>query len=202
MSTGAIIAVVVAAVVVVAVVAVVAKVASRRAHLRRTFGPEYDRTVSEHPRREAERELLAREKEHAELDIRPLDPQARERYSAQWRQVQERFVDQPAPAVEEADRLVTALMAERGYPTEGSHEDKLRRLSVEHASTLDHYRKAHEVRGRDGASTEDLREAMVHYRSLFTDLLGGDEHDRADHRDEGHRTGERCAVDAHQHVSR
>ncbi|MCG8914990.1 hypothetical protein L6E12_04195 [Actinokineospora sp. PR83] len=176
MSTGAIIGIVVAAVVIIALVAVVVRMQSRRKHLRERFGPEYDRTIAEHPRKDAERELLEREKEHAKLDIRPLEPQARDRYAAQWRSVQEQFVDRPAPAVQEADRLVTVVMAERGYPTDGSHEDRVRRLSVEHASTMEHYRAAHQVRGKENASTEELREAMVHYRDLFTDLLGGDGH--------------------------
>jgi FtsZ-interacting cell division protein ZipA len=172
MSTGAIIGIVVAAVVIIALVAVVVTRRNKSSHLREKFGPEYDREVADRPRREAERELAEREKEHAKLDIKALDPQARERYTAEWKSVQEQFVDRPVPAVQEADRLVTALMAERGYPTEGSHEDRVRHLSVEHASTLDHYRAAHEVRGKDDASTEQLREAMVHYRDLFTDLLG------------------------------
>ncbi|MBB6343789.1 hypothetical protein ACWGH8_32330 [Nonomuraea muscovyensis] len=168
------------AVVVVAVVAVVAvgyvvlQHQQRRSRLRARFGPEYERLVAEHDnRRDAEEELLAREQRHAELDIRPLAPEARDTYAKRWRDVQERFVDAPMFAVTEADQLVAAVMAERGYPTEG-FEERLAYLSVGHAATLDHYRKAHEISGRAArkeSSTEDLRQAMVHYRALFEELL-------------------------------
>jgi hypothetical protein len=168
------------AVVVVAVVAVAAVVyvmlqrQKRSTHLRERFGPEYERTVAEREnRREAEQELLAREQRHAELDIRPLSPEARDTYANRWTEVQERFVDAPGFAVTEADQLVTAVMAERGYPTE-DFDQRLSDLSVGHATTLDHYRTAHEISGRAArkeASTEDLRQAMVHYRALFEELL-------------------------------
>lgn len=179
MSTGAIIGIVVAVVVVLAVVGLLAKAQMRRKHLRERFGPEYDRAIEERPRREVERELAEREQRHSELDIRPLDDGARQRYTQQWAQVQEQFVDRPAPAVEEADRLVTAVMAERGYPTDGDVEQRAAHLSVEHSATLDHYRSAHAVRSRSqggDVSTEQLREAMVHYRNLFEDLVGVDRH--------------------------
>ncbi|MGW4798386.1 hypothetical protein ACWEPC_38820 [Nonomuraea sp. NPDC004297] len=147
----------------------------RRAHLRERFGPEYERTVAEHGdnRREAEQELLDREQRHAELDIRPLSEESRESYAGRWGEVQERFVDAPGPAVTEADQLVTAVMAERGYPTDDL-EQRLSDLSVGHPSTLGHYRTAREISGRAArkeASTEDLRQAMVHYRALFEELL-------------------------------
>ncbi|PPK68869.1 hypothetical protein V5P93_001241 [Actinokineospora auranticolor] len=177
MSTGAIIGVIVAVVIVVALVALVVVAQSRSRHLRARFGDEYDRALRERPKREVERELAAREKRHASLDIRPLDPAARERYTKAWAGVQERFVDRPAEAVAEADRLVTELMAERGYPVDGDHEQRFADLSVRHSSTVEHYRQAHGVStrlaGKDGSvSTEDLREAIVRYRSLFQDLLG------------------------------
>ncbi|MGI5292210.1 hypothetical protein ACQEVF_54180 [Nonomuraea polychroma] len=168
------------AVVVVAVVAVAAVVyvmlqrQKRSTHLRERFGPEYERTVAEREnRREAEQELLAREQRHTELDIRPLSPEARDTYANRWTEVQERFVDAPGFAVTEADQLVTAVMAERGYPTE-DFDQRLSDLSVGHAATLDHYRTAHEISGRAArkeASTEELRQAMVHYRALFEELL-------------------------------
>lgn len=172
MSTGAIVAIVVVVVVLVAAAVVLAPVMRRR-RLREKFGPEYERVVETHDdRATAERELRERERRHAQLEIRPLDDQTRERYHQQWTQVQERFVDDPESAVAEADELVTALMSERGYPTEG-YEQQLADLSIEHSRTLGHYRSAHDTRLRvgDGASTEDLREAMVHYRTLFEDLL-------------------------------
>lgn len=161
----------------------------QRKRLQQRFGPEYDRTVeeSENPRA-AQRELAERERRHKELDIRPLSASARERYAGEWAQVQEKFVDQPSAAVSEADRLLVALMAERGYPTEG-YEQQVADLSVRHAKTLEHYRAAHTTQQkRDGASTEDLREAMVRYRTVFEDLLtdGADEHDDREKHDRDH----------------
>ena len=172
MSTGAVIAIVVVIVVLLAAVLVLMPV-MRRQRLKQKFGPEYDMVVESHDdRTTAERELRERERRFADLEIRPLDEPTRDRYGQQWTQVQERFVDDPESAVTEADELVTALMAERGYPTEG-YEQQLADLSIEHSRTLGHYRSAHDTRLRigDGASTEDLREAMVHYRTLFEDLL-------------------------------
>jgi hypothetical protein len=173
MSTGAIVAIVVVIVLLV-LAAVVAVPMMRRRQLKSKFGPEYDRAVEAHDDRSAaEHELRDREQRHAELEIRPLLSEKREQYGQQWVQVQERFVDDPESAVADADELVTALMAERGYPTDG-YEQQLADLSIEHSRTLDHYRSAHETRqrvGGEGASTEDLREAMVHYRTLFEDLL-------------------------------
>jgi hypothetical protein len=97
---------------------------------------------------------------------------ARQQYAQDWNSVQEHFVDRPQEAVGEADQLVTRLMKERGYPTEG-YEQQLKDLSVEHGRTLEHYRAAHEVKARSGqqTTTEELRGAMVHYRALFDDLL-------------------------------
>ncbi|MGN9839250.1 hypothetical protein ACTMTI_14130 [Nonomuraea sp. H19] len=169
------VAVVVVAVVAVAAVAYVTlQRQKRRNHLRERFGPEYERMVAQREnRREAEEELLAREQRHAELDIRPLPEQSRDTYANRWADVQERFVDAPGFAVTEADQLVTAVMAERGYPTE-DFEQRVSDLSVTHAATLDHYRTAHEISGRAArkeASTEELRQAMVHYRALFEELL-------------------------------
>lgn len=173
MSTGAIVAIIVVIALLV-LAALVAVPMVRRQQLKAKFGPEYDRAVEAHDDRAvAERELRDRERRHARLEIRPLAPDARERYGQQWAQVQERFVDDPESAVAQADELVTALMAERGYPTDG-YEQQLADLSIGHSRNLDHYRAAHETRqrvGGEGASTEDLREAMVHYRTLFEDLL-------------------------------
>jgi hypothetical protein len=111
------------------------------------------------------------------LELHPLDPAARDRYAASWEEIQIRFVDAPEQAVDEADDLVTQVIAERGYPT-GDYDDQLSHLSVEHARTLDHYRKAHDIRERNArgeATTEQLRQALVHYRALFSDLLGTEE---------------------------
>jgi hypothetical protein len=148
---------------------------SRRKKLQNTFGPEYDRAVADSGNRaDAEKELRERERRHAELELKPLSAESRAQYSAAWEEVQIQFVDNPDQAVATADDLVTRLIAERGYPT-GDYDDQLANLSVDHARTLGHYRDAHAIslRSRDGtASTEDLRQALVHYRSLFADLLG------------------------------
>jgi len=146
----------------------------RSQRLRRRFGPEYDHAVERHGgRAAAEKELRSREQRHQELEIRDLEPEQRELYREQWVHVQEQFVDTPEGALEQADRLVTVVMGERGYPT-GEFEERASHLSVEHGRTLDHYRRGHDISARAAhkeASTEDLRQAMVHYRALFEDLL-------------------------------
>jgi hypothetical protein len=155
------------------VVAVV--MVARRQRLRQRFGPEYDRTVAERDSRSAaEKELRERERRHAELTLRPLSGQSREGYAREWARVQARFVDAPEEAVRDGDALVTRLVGEIGYPTE-NYEDQLATLSVEHARTLGHYRDAHDIflrNERGEASTEHLRQALVHYRALFAELLG------------------------------
>jgi hypothetical protein len=148
---------------------------SRRRRLQQRFGPEYDRVVGERDsRREAEAELTGREHRVGDLDIQPLTDSARASYAGQWTSIQERFADAPTNAVSGAQLLVVAVMTERGYPAE--HDDQvLADLSVEHSGTLDRYRAAEEISQRavaGTASTEDLRQAMVHYRALFGDLLG------------------------------
>jgi hypothetical protein len=174
MSTGAIVVIIVVVLVVAAVLAVLA-VANRRRRLRERFGPEYDRAVTEHDsKRQAEAELAGRERRVDQLSIRPLEPTARARYSAEWTAVQEQFVDAPQAAVTGAQTLIVAVMKDRGYPTEG-YDQTVADLSVEHAATLDRYRAAHTVSERaagGSASTEDLRQAMVDYRALFAELLG------------------------------
>jgi hypothetical protein len=150
---------------------------TRRRALQHRFGPEYDRAVAEGDSRSAaERELRERERRHAELELRDLTPEARTRYTTAWTEIQARFLDDPAGAVRDADALVTELIAERGYPT-GAYEEQIAHLSVEHARTLGHYRDAHEISqlsDRGEATTEQLRQAVVHYRTLFSDLLGTD----------------------------
>jgi hypothetical protein len=151
--------------------------AGRRKKLQSTFGPEYDRAVADTgSRTEAEKELRERERRHAELELTPLSPESQATYAAAWEEVQIQFVDNPSEAATTADELVTRLITERGYPTR-DYDDRLADLSVEHASTLQHYRDAHELSERNKAgeaSTEDLRQALVHYRALFADLLGTD----------------------------
>ena len=148
---------------------------SRRKKLQTTFGPEYDRVVADTGNRaDAEKELREREKRHAELELKPLSAESQATYSKAWEEVQIQFVDNPGEALATADSLTTKLIAERGYPT-ADYDDRLADLSVEHAQTLQHYRDAHAIslRSSNGeASTEDLRQALVHYRALFADLLG------------------------------
>ena len=174
MSTVVVVVIVIVVIAAIGAAAYFTQAQARHRNLRQRFGPEYDRTVKSHEStREAEQELLARKKRHDELEIHPLDPAARERHLAEWRQVQERFVDEPETAVTGADRLLILVMGERGYPTEG-YEQQVSDLSVEHAGTIERYRKAHDISARAAAkkaSTEDLRQAMVHYRSLFDELL-------------------------------
>jgi hypothetical protein len=173
MSTGAIVAIIVAVALVILVIA--SMTAMRRRQLRQRFGPEYDRVAGEmHSQRKADAELAERERRVRSLDIRPLDETTRVKYAAEWTAIQERFVDQPEQAVAQAGLLITAVMKDRGYPTE-DHDQILADLSVEHANTLDHYRTAHQVsmQAEAGtAETEDMRLAMLHYRALFGDLLG------------------------------
>ncbi|PRX43445.1 hypothetical protein B0I33_11563 [Prauserella shujinwangii] len=174
MPTWLVVVIVVAAVVVAGLAAWLAVRERRRRRLRERFGAEYDRAVEEHgSARAAEQDLEERERRHSELDIRPLSPSARERFTHEWNLVQERFVDRPAQAVAEADRLLDELMAERGYPT-GDHDQQVADLSVRHARTIEHYRAARgtlSAHERTEASTERLREAMVRYRTVFDDLL-------------------------------
>jgi hypothetical protein len=175
MSTGAIIGIVVAVLAVLAVGAVLLRNNLQHKRLQNRFGPEYERTVEHSDNRgEAERELTEREAEHRKLDIKPLAQETRDSYTRHWSGIQEQFVDSPETAVAQADVLVVDLMSERGYPT-GDLDRQISLLSVEHSRTLHHYRAAHDItkRQQDGeASTEDLRTAMVHYRTLFEDLLG------------------------------
>lgn len=169
--------VIVALVVIVALLVLVGWRMSRRRSLQKKFGPEYDRVVAEQDNRSAaEKELRERERRHAELELTPLSDAERTRYAAAWEEVQVRFVDSPTEAVGTADELVTRLIAERGYPTD-NYDERLAHLSVEHARTLGHYRDAHEISQRNErgeASTEELRQALVHFRALFADLLGTD----------------------------
>ena len=173
----------VAILIVLALLVVLALFASRRRRshkLREQFGPEYDRTVAEAgDRKEAESRLQERTARRQRLDIVPLDAADRDRYVEAWRQAQARFVDEPAEATREADRLITAVMRQRGYPID-DFEQRAADISVDHPQVVDDYRAAQAIASaneRSEASTEDLRQALVHYRSLFEELL---EVDRAD----------------------
>ena len=147
---------------------------STTADLRQKFGPEYDRAVLAHgSERKAESNLTEREKRVEKLKIRDLDPIEHERFSRQWKSVQSHFVDSPKGAVAEADDLVSSVMKARGYPI-SDFDQRSADISVDHPRLVENYRSAHDIAlrvGKDEATTEDLRTAMVHYRSLFEDLM-------------------------------
>lgn len=142
--------------------------------LRKKFGPEYDRAVLVHgSERKAESKLEDREKRVGKLEIRPLDPAEHERFSKQWEAVQSRFIDSPKGALAEADDLVSSLMKARGYPI-SDFDQRAADISVDHPRVMKNYRSAHEIAlrvGKDEATTEELRTAMIHYRSLFEELV-------------------------------
>lgn len=145
----------------------------RSRKLRERFGPEYERAVSEAGSTRAEAKLERIEKRVRKYDIHPLDAAARERYLEQWRVVQARFVDDPNGTVGEADRLLSEVMAARGYPV-ADFEQQAADLSVNHARVVEHYRAGHAIAQRHvqgQASTEDLRQALIHYRELFQELV-------------------------------
>jgi len=146
----------------------------RTAALRQRFGPEYDRTVEAlEDQRAAEANLRERERQRARLDIRPLPQDARERFAQEWRDGQERFIDEPAEAVVTADGLVYDVMEARGYPM-GDFDSQADLVSVDYPELVENYRVARAIREQaqeQAATTEDLREALLRYRSLFSELL-------------------------------
>jgi len=164
----------IACLVIVAAVAWAVAVRTRTASLRQRFGPEYDRTVAgADDRRQGEIDLRRREKERARLDIRPLPAADRTRYIEEWQNVQARFVDDPSSAVASADRLLVTVMEARGYPVR-DFEDQAELVSVDHPNVIENYRVAHRVATRNEskeATTEELRDALLRYRSLFDELL-------------------------------
>jgi hypothetical protein len=169
-------------VIVVALVVLAAAMAARRRRtmaLRERFGPEYDRTVdAREGQRAAEAELRGRERERARLDIKPLSEASRVRYADEWRAVQQSFVDQPEQAPAAAHDLVNRVMAERGYPMR-DFDAQADLISVDHPGVVENYRAAHGIHERaqhQQATTEDLREALLRYRSLFEELLRTDDH--------------------------
>lgn len=171
MSIGAIVALVIVVLLVAAAAILVATQMRRRA-LHDRFGPEYKRLAAEVGPRRAEAELTARQRRVAELDIHPLTPEQRAQYAIQWTAVQERFVDDPVGAAEQARALVTAVQKDRGYPA-GDPDDEMANLSVNHANAVSGYREAREVTQRaSSASTDDLRQAVIQYRALFRELIG------------------------------
>jgi hypothetical protein len=168
-----------AAILIIAVLAwlYVRKRRNTTADLRKKFGPEYDRAVLVHGTgRKAETKLEDREKRVEKLNLRDLDPIEHERFLKRWESVQSRFVDSPKGAVTEADDLVSSLMKARGYPV-SDFDQRAADISVDHPRVVENFRSAHEIAlrvakvGKDEATTEELRTAMIHYRSLFEELV-------------------------------
>jgi hypothetical protein len=142
--------------------------------LRQRFGAEYDRAVTEFGRNKAEAELKAREKRVEKFTIIPLASADAARFTQAWTALQGRFIDNPKGVVVEADHLVRELMLKRGYPM-GDFEMRAADISVDHPAVVENYRAAQAIAVRDErgeADTEELRKAVVHYRTLFDELLG------------------------------
>jgi hypothetical protein len=153
-----------------------ARQTEKRGELRERFGPEYDRAVTEHGSEdEAASHLGDVAKTRDKLEIRDLTPAQRDRYTTDWMEVQSAFVDAPDAAVRDADRLVGAVMRDRGYPVD-DFDTQADMVAVDHPRIVENYRFAHDIRLRsdndsDGSGTEDLRTAFVYYRALFAELL-------------------------------
>ncbi len=180
MDTNTLLLVILAAVVViVALVAVTIGNRRRRSEqLREHFGPVYGQTVDEFggDKKRAEEELAARTKRVESFDIHPLNPKERDRFQEEWRKTQAEFVDAPDRAITDADRLIKQVMQAEGYPV-GDFEQRAADLSVDYPTVVTNYRAAHELalkNEKGKATTEDLRQAMVHYRALFDNLLKSD----------------------------
>jgi hypothetical protein len=167
-------AVIVIALIIIAVIAYASSKKRRSLRLKQRFGPEYDRVLQkEGDQRRAEGVLEFRQKRRERYKIRPLTASDKASFEIRWREVQARFVDDPRGAVTVADSLVTDVMQARGYPI-GEFDERAADLSVDYPVIVDNYRAAHTIALRHGAgqaSTEDLRQAMVHYRALFQELL-------------------------------
>jgi hypothetical protein len=168
---------IVLSIIVIAIVAIAVLLITRKRkseHLKQQFGPEYDRAVRQHgDPRHAEAVLLEREKRVEKFSIRSLSPVDRERYANEWANVQKRFVDDPSMAVIQAEKLVTSVMVARGYPM-GDFEQRAADISVNYPSVVQNYRSAREITLRHAqgqSTTEELRQSMVYFRSLFEELL-------------------------------
>ncbi|HEX4337297.1 MAG TPA: hypothetical protein VH062_15380 [Polyangiaceae bacterium] len=151
------------------------RVRTRRVALQRKFGPEYDRVVVEHgDLTQAERELAARASRVQKFHFRDLTDDERRTFGDAWSRLQAQFVDDPEGAAIGADNLIGDVMRARGYPVE-DFEHQAADLSVDHAEVVQHYRAAQALTHSDHVDgplhTEDLRQAVVHYRALFTDLV-------------------------------
>jgi hypothetical protein len=168
------------AIIIVVLVVIVAGGAliARQTSQRRQFGPEYDQLLKEVGPRQARAEFAKRSKRVAGLDLKQLSPEQRAAYEARWESAQEQFIDNPRQATQTAAGLVTAVAAEVGYPV-GDREQLLADLSVNHGKYLDGYRGALRATDQADGSTEDFRQALLDYRTLFNDLIGAQTADAA-----------------------
>lgn len=169
--------IIIVAVVAAAIIGYILYTVNQKKHtgeLKGRFGPEYDHTIeASGGRKQAEQDLSARQKRVEKLDIRPLGETQRQDYIERWRVIQERFVDDPRASVRDADHLVADTMTARGYPM-AAWDQRAADVSVDHPQVVDNYRAGHEISQTmeaGQATTEQLRQAMVHYRTLFEDLL-------------------------------
>ena len=172
MNTSAVVTIVVVVIAAVIVLALLA-VNQRSKRLRERFGPEYSRTVEETgSRMRAEAKLQKLQKRVEDFRITPLSSESRARFVAGWHKIQSRFVDDPRSALTEADKLIQEIMTARGYPVT-EFEQRAADISVDHALVVEQYRAGHEISLRHAqgrATTEDMRQAMIHYRTLFAEL--------------------------------
>jgi FtsZ-interacting cell division protein ZipA len=172
MSTSTLIVVVVIAIAVVVGIAFLAR-KQRSQKLKSRFGPEYSRAVQETgSQTKAEAKLEKLQKRVERFKINPLSPADRAEFTATWQKIQARFVDDPRGALTEADQLIQRIMTNRGYPVT-DFEQRAADISVDHPVVVEQYRAGHEISLRHAqgrASTEDMRQAMIHYRALFAEL--------------------------------
>ena len=175
MSTPTIIAIVVIAIIVAAIAVFVTIKAKRSQRLRARFGPEYQRALAESgSKTQAEAKLEKLDRRVDRFDLKPLTPVVRANFVAAWQKIQARFVDDPKIAVAEADKLIQEIMAARGYPI-SDFDQRAADISANHPLIVEHYRAGHDIareHSKGRASTEDLRQAMIHYRTLFSELAG------------------------------
>ena len=160
-------------VVLVVLAAAFVRIRRRRSHLKDRFGTEYFRAVSSNGVAAGEKQLRQVEREHEELEIRPITHAARDRYLEEWRQVEARFVSDPRESARGAERLVARAIEERGYPAPEDTEVRAALVAVDHADVAERYRHAHAMLSRvDGPeSTESLRKAMLDFRAVLDELL-------------------------------
>ena len=146
---------------------------ARAVRLKTQYGREYDRAVDELGRLRAQKALSDRERRVDRLSIRALTREQRDRFAERWEEIEGQFVDDPDGAVREGDRLVEDVMDARGYPI-SNFDQRVADLSVHHVHIVDDYRALRDIAHKhiqQNATTEDLRQAMIHFRAVFDDLL-------------------------------